>query len=144
MGKNELNQEAEKKIESNMEKLPKTTFEQIDIDKETELVYSFMKDKTGRWSIPFDKKYPELRVIQKENTNKEECMLKYKAFLESIHTRDEEQMISVQERIQKEWEKTGPAFLEALSLHFETDWPADRQEIRGYVSVLPVFPRFFR
>ena len=139
-----LIKETKKGIEFDLEKekLPQTKFEQIDIDKETELVYSFMLDKTGRWSLVFDKKYPELRVIQKESKDKEECLGRYKKFLESIHARDEEQMISAQEQIQKEWEKTGPAFLEALSVHFETDWPADKPEIRGYVSVLPAYPRF--
>jgi hypothetical protein len=142
MGKNKPNQETEKKIESNLEKLPKTTFEQIDIDKETELVYSFMLDKTGRWSIPFDKKYPELRMIQKESKDKEECMAKYKEFIKNIHSRDGKQMEFAQEQIKIEWEKINSAFLGTLSEHFETDWPADRQEIRGYVSVLPAYPRF--
>jgi hypothetical protein len=32
-------------IESNLEKLPKSRFEIIDIDKETEFFYSFMKKK---------------------------------------------------------------------------------------------------
>ena len=48
-----------------MEKVPNTKFELIDIDMEADLVYSFMLDKSGRWSQVFDKVYPELRVVQK-------------------------------------------------------------------------------
>ena len=138
----EHGQEDENRPESNLEKLPETIFEQIDLDKETDLVYSFMNDKSGRWSIPFDKKYPELRVIQKESKDKEECLNRYKKFLEGVHVRDKEQMISAQEQIKEKWEKTGPAFLEALSQHFGTDWPDDKRKIMGYISTLPAYPRF--
>ena len=123
-----------------MKFLPKTRFEQVDINKETDITFSFME--RGRFSSVFDKVYPELRAIQKESKDKNECRTDYKKFLEGIHARDEKQLISAKKQIQDEWEKIGSDFLIALSEHFETDWPADKKEIVGYVSVLPVFPRF--
>jgi hypothetical protein len=132
-----------KETDPNFERLPKTTFKQIDIDRETELAYSFMKnDKYSRWSHVFDKKYPELRILQKESKDTEECWQKYREFLEGVHVREGKAMVSAQEKIQQEWEKISPTFLDTLSKHFETDWPADKPEIVGYISALPVFPRF--
>ncbi len=128
--------------ESDLERLPKTRFEQIDIDRETELFYTFMK--SGRWAAAFDKVYPGLRDIQKGSKDREECMLRYREFVEGIHARDREQMLAALEQIHVEWEKIGPAFLDELSKHFETEWPEDRDEVVGYVSVLPVYPRFLR
>ena len=129
-----------KETDPNFEKLPKTIFKQVDIDRETELVCRFMEK--DRWASVFDKKYPELRKIQKENKDAEECRKKYKEFLEGIHTRDGEVMLSAQEQMQGEWQKIGTAFLLMLSKHFETDWPHDTGEIVGSISVLPVHPRF--
>jgi hypothetical protein len=129
-----------KEADSDFEKLPKTTFEQVDIDRETDLIFRFMEK--DRWASVFDKKYPELRKIQKESKDKEECRKKYKEFLEGIHVRDEKVMLSAQEQMQSEWGKIGPAFLAELSQHFETDWPENRREMVGSISVLPVHPRF--
>ncbi|MBU6426634.1 hypothetical protein KGQ27_00095 [Patescibacteria group bacterium] len=141
MEKQIYDQETMNEVESN-EKLPKTKFEQIDIGKETELFYDFMK--SSRWSAVFDRVYPELREIQKESKDKDECLKRYGKFVEGIHARDKGAMLSAQEYVQTEWEKIGQAFLEVLSEHFETDWPEDRHEIIGYVSALPAYPRFLK
>lgn len=127
-------------IESDLEKLPKSRFEIIDIDKETELFYSFMK--RGRFSSVFDKAYPELREIQKECKDKDECMERFKEFLESLFEATKEKMLVAKQEIESEWEKIGPEFLEALSEYFETEWPKDKPEIVGYITNMPVFPRF--
>ena len=126
--------------ESNLEKLPKSRFEIIDIDRETELFYSFMK--RDRFSAIFDKAYPELRAIQKECKDKVECMKRYKEFLENLYATTQERMSVAKEQIESEWEKIGLEFLEALSEHFETEWLKDKTEIVGYISNMPVFPRF--
>jgi len=127
-------------MESDLEKLPKGLFELIDIDRETELFYSFMK--RGRFSSLFDKVYPELRKIQKDCKSKEEFIDKLKEFLIKLSADRQEEMLKAKEVIELEWEKIGTEFLQALSEHFETEWPKDKPEIVGYVSNLPVFPRF--
>jgi len=142
MEKSESGQKINTETERNMEKLPKTKFEQIDIAKEIELVNMFMT--SSRWAIAFDKVYPELRKIQKENENEGDRLKKYREFMESIHTRDHEQMLSAQEQLQVEWEKIEQPYLQALSKHLETNWPIEKEEIVGYISALPAYPRFLR
>ncbi|MDE2188740.1 MAG: hypothetical protein KGJ35_03380, partial [Patescibacteria group bacterium] len=140
MEKKDNTYEPGQETESNLEKLPKTKFEQIDVDTETELVYSFMND--NGWKHVFDSKYPELRVIQNAGKNKDECMTGYRKFIEEIHAKDREKMIHAQEQMGQEWGKIESVFFEVLSEHFETGWPEDKKEIVGYISMLPVFPRF--
>jgi hypothetical protein len=62
--------------------------------------------------------------------------------LEDLSTKTKDKMLTSKEEIESEWDKIGAAFLEELSKHFETEWPEDKPEIVGYVSNLPVFPRF--
>jgi len=126
--------------ESGSKKFPKSKFELIDIDKETELFYSFAK--RGRWSFLFDKFFPELVAIQKECKNKEECMEKFKIFLTDLSAKTRWKMLVFKEEFESEWNKIGPKFLEFLSEHFETEWPEDKLEIVGYISNMPVYPRF--
>jgi hypothetical protein len=127
-------------IESDLEKLPRSRFELIDIDKETELFFSFME--RGRFSSVFDKAYPELRAIQTECKDKDECMKRFKEFLENLHEAKKEEMAVAVGEIETEWGKISAEFLEALSEHFETKWPGDKPEIVGLVTNMPVFPRF--
>jgi len=135
-----LDEPNQNNIEDNLEKLPRSRFEIIDIDREAELFYSFMK--RGRWSHVFDKVYPELRIIQKECKDKDECIEKYKEFLQNLRGTNKEKISTAKEEIELEWNKVSVDFLEALSEHFETEWPKDKPEIVGYVTSMPVFPRF--
>ncbi len=132
--------ENQNNMESYLEKLPESKFELIDIDRETELFYSFIK--RGRFSFLFDKYFPELVAIQKECKNKNECMEKFKEFLENLATETKEKMLVAKQEIESGWEKIGPEFLEVLSEHFETSWPENKPEIVGFVSNMPVYPRF--
>lgn len=122
------------------EKLPTSRFELIDLERETELFYSFMK--RGRFSSVFDKVYPELRIIQNSCENKDECMKRFREFLENLQSKRKEKMLTAKKEIGAEWDKIGEAFLKELSDHFETEWPKDKSDIVGYVSNLPIFPRF--
>ena len=125
----------------NVEKLPNTRFEQANLDKETHHLSRFMKD--DRWSKVFDKTFPGLRHVKENTIDAEGLLIKYHEFLKDIRKQDEERIVAAQEQIQLEWNKIGPSFLEELSLHFETDWDPER-EIVGYISVLPVYPRFLK
>lgn len=122
------------------EKLPTCRFELIDLKMETDLFYSFMK--RGIFSSVFDKAYPELRVILNECKNKDECIKKYRNFLENLQITKKEEMLIAKEQIESEWDKIGSHFLKVLSNHFETEWPENKMDIVGYISNLPVFPRF--
>lgn len=142
MEKQASDQNTKTEIESSLERLPKTKFEQIDIGRETELFYRFMEN--SRWTAVFDRVYPELREIKKVSKDKDECLKRYREFVEGIHARDKALMASAQEQVQAEWEKIGRAFLEELSKHLETDWPEGRDKIIGYISALPAYPRFLK
>lgn len=125
---------------SGNKKLPTSRFELINLERETELFYSFMK--RDRFSSAFDKAYPELRVIQNTCENKDECKRKFREFLENLQAVRKEKMLIAKEQIESEWDKINATFLKALSDHFETEWPKDKPDIVGYISNLPVFPRF--
>lgn len=125
---------------SGLEKLPESKFELIDIDKETELFYSFTD--RSRFSFVFDKFFPELVAIRKECKDKDECMKKFKEFLGNLSDKTKEKMSVFKEELESEWDKVGSEFLEALAENFETEWPEDKKEIVGYITNLPVYPRF--
>lgn len=126
--------------DSNLEKLPQSKFELIDIDKETELFYSFTD--RSRFSFVFDKYFPELVRLRNECKDKDECMKKFKEFLIDLSDKTKERMMTFKEDLEFEWDKVGSGFLEALAENFETEWPEDKPEIIGYVTNLPIFPRF--
>lgn len=120
--------------------MPITRFEFVDIDKETEMLTHFMDG--SRWLSTFIKAYPELEFISKKITNKEDGLKIYKKFLEKIHEEKKSEIFAAKDTLQFEWDKVGSEFLKILSDHFETEWPEDKPEIVGQISVLPVFPRF--
>lgn len=140
MEKLRSSEEPQNNIESNLEKFPKSRFELIDIYKETELFYSFMI--RGRFSDMFDKRYPELRAILEGCKDKDECIKRFKEFLENLSETKQQEMSIATEEIELEWDKISIEYLETLSEHFETEWPKDKPQIVGYITNMPVFPRF--
>jgi len=121
-------------------KLPQVKFELIDIDKEIELFYSFAGRST--FSFLFEKHFPELLAIRKEYKDEVEGKKKFKEFLEILFSRTEEEMAIFRDGLESGWDKISPEFLKTLSDHFETKWPEDKPKIIGYITNLPVFPRF--
>jgi hypothetical protein len=133
-------QEKNHEIESDAEKILRTRFEQIAIDREADLFYSFLN--RDRFVEVFDRVYPELRTLQNQSKDKAECVDKLRVYLEALHAEKHEHMVSAREYIQQEWDKINQPFLDMLAEHFQTDWPTDIHDIVGYVTALPVFPRF--
>lgn len=120
--------------------VPKVRFEIGDPIKEAELLLSFAGEK--RWAAVFEKVYPELKPIQNQNGSKEEILKKYQEFSENIHKTKNPEILDFKEKLQNEWDKIGSDFLRLLAKSLETSWPEDKPEIVGYISILPVFPRF--
>jgi hypothetical protein len=125
---------------NNTKNFPKNHFEIIDLDRETKLFYSFIG--SGMFSSTFNRTYPELVAIREKYKDESECLKKYREFLENLHTVKKKDMLAGKEEIESEWNKNSTAFLQALSEHFETEWPKDKPEIIGYITNLPIFPRF--
>lgn len=73
---------SENNMEFNLEKLPKSRFELIDLDMETDLFCSFLE--RGRFSSIFDKAYPELRAMQKKCKDGDELKIKCREFLKLL------------------------------------------------------------
>jgi len=89
--------------ESILEKLPESKFELIDIDRETELFYSFTN--RSRFSFVFDKYFPELVATRKECKDKDECMKKFKEFLEDLSDKTRDRMLAFKEELETGWDK---------------------------------------
>jgi hypothetical protein len=86
--------------------------------------------------------FPELREMQKECKDEDERLKKFKEFLENLHETKKEEMLAAKEKVESEWSKIEVSFLQALSEHFETEWPEDKKIITGFISANPMCPRF--
>ncbi len=124
----------------NIEKIPDSRFELIGTDKEAKLFYSFYT--RSQFVTLFNTIYPELKDILKDCKDREDGISKCKEFVETLHAVRKSEMIIAKENLEVEWKKVSEEFLKALSDHFETSWPEDKAKIVGFVSNLPVFPRF--
>ena len=123
--------------------IPKVSFVPALVDKEADLFCSFLSDgKGGRWSHVFRKIYPELETVFNESKDKDEFKAKIREFTEKTTEKNKPALLKAQNLISKDWETISNEFLTTLSEHFETDWPLGKETIIGYVSILPVFPRF--
>lgn len=122
-----------------IEKIPKTIFELVDVNREAEVLAHFMQG--DRWVSVFEKRYPELRGIQESCQGQDGCVDKYRDFLIKIHDQEGPKLVEALQQIRIEWEKISAIFLGTLATHFGTKWLVDKNII-GYVSVLPVHPRF--
>jgi hypothetical protein len=59
-----------------------------------------------------------------------------------VVAKDKVIILKAKDAIQDDWGVIGDEFLEILSKHFETEWPRDKRMITGYISIMPIFPRF--
>jgi hypothetical protein len=62
-------------------------------------------------------------------------------YVKKLRSTHEAGMESFSQELEDEWNKVSEKFLETLSAHFETEWLAEAT-ITGYVSTLPIHPRF--
>jgi len=121
--------------------LPTLDFQIMDIDQEANLLYGFSKYK--RWIYVFEKKYPDLFLQLKENSdNKKVCIQICKNYVEKLRIVDRDEIKEIEIKLRFEWRKIETNYLQELSNLFETDWPEDKPKIICYISTLPVYPRF--
>lgn len=126
---------------NNQRFIPEVKFELASIDLEADLLYRFSRPER-RFGAVINRVYPELEDIIKKAQNKDEAILKCREFAEKIIERDQAIIIKTKEDIQADWSAISNDFLETLSKHFETEWPEDKNTIIGYISIMPIFPRF--
>ena len=121
--------------------IPKVEFDIAPINEQAELFYSFYIKK-DRFRGYFDTLYPELKNVIQDSKSKSENLARCKIFTEQTIEAKKQNIQESLKSIQEEWDVINDSFLHTLSKHFETDWPEDKKVIKGYVSILPIFPRF--
>ncbi len=122
--------------------IPNVEFVLSSLESETNRFCDFLERKNNRWSYVFYKVYPELENLVKESKGQKEFESKISEFVGKTIKNNESDISKARELIQKDWDSIGKQFLTTLSEHFETKWPEDKGTIIGYVSILPVFPRY--
>jgi hypothetical protein len=125
----------------NQKYIPEVRFELAPIELEAEYLHFFSRTER-RFSAVMNKIYPELEGIIEETKNKDEAILKCQEFAEKVVENNKEDIFKAKDMIQNDWSTVSDEFLETLAEHFQTEWPRDKSTITGYISILPVFPRF--
>lgn len=130
--------EADHSLESVEVGVPQVDFELADMEREAELFDGFIKG--NNWPHVFAKHQELLDSLEgvEDAEERKSICLKYVEKLRSAHI---EEMQTFSQELKDEWDKVSEVFLKALSAHFETEWPTEAK-ITGYVSTLPISPRF--
>lgn len=121
--------------------IPEVKFEIAPVESEAEYLYFFSRTER-RFAAVMDRVYPELEGIIGKTNDKDEAILKCREFAEKVVDSNVTAIIEAKDRIQDDWKLVSDEFLETLAQHFETEWPEDRNVITGYISIVPIFPRF--
>ena len=121
--------------------IPEVKFELAPVELEAEYLYFFSRTER-RFGAVMNRIYPELDGIIEKTKNKDEAILKCRGFAEKVTEINMAAILKAKDIIQNDWSTISNEFLETLALHFETEWPIDKSTITGYISILPVFPRF--
>jgi len=121
--------------------IPKVKFELAPVEMEAEWLYFFSRTER-RFDAIMHRVYPELGDALSKSHSKDEDMLICQEFAEQVMEKNRAIILTAKNTILDDWNMIGNEFLRALSTHFETEWPTDRISITGYVSIVPIFPRF--
>jgi hypothetical protein len=130
--------EANHPLESVEVNVPQVEFELANVEREADLFDDFIK--RNNWPHIFAK-HQELVDLLNGVEDKEKRKAICLEYVRKLRSEHEAEMKTFSEEIKNEWDKINEKFLEILSVHFETDWPAE-EKITGYVSTLPIHPRF--
>ena len=122
--------------------IPTVTFDIAPLDMEGDMFYRFATKSNASWKGVMQRVYPELLSMIAEAKDEADGRGRCRDFVAQQHAVHGEVIEIARAAVQSEWDMVGPQFLQALAEHFETDWPTDRPMIVGYMSTLPVYPRF--
>lgn len=128
--------------------IPKLTFEVIDNpDGMIRIINNFLlnKNRSGfDWSKTYSKKYPRLGKLIKKAKNQEEIKQISTNFFKDLYNNNTEKLERVSKKFQKEWNKKGEKILSILSEVIEIKWPEDCKEMKSWISLNPICPRFIK
>jgi len=122
--------------------IPEVKFELAPIELEAETLCTFSLKERRLFGAMINKVYPELEDIVRKTNSEDEAILKCREFSENIIEKNMTAIFEAKDSFQNDWNLINKEFLETLSKHFETEWPRDKSVITGYISMVPVFPRF--
>lgn len=123
--------------------MPKVKFKLPTIKREAEILTSFCKPRKTGWdkSGTVYRNHPELGEILEDKKSDEYYKYVHK-YSNGFIKKNKKKLDKLVIKYQKEWDKINDKYLETLSEHFETNYPADRKIITAYISIVPIFPRF--
>lgn len=126
-----------------MTHIPKVKFEFPTVEQEARLLFDFSRPKV-MFIKTMESVYPELIQELRGATEKSEEMSICRRFAEEKIIEQKEALLRAKKEIEEEWTKIEHDYLKILSEHLETDWPADKTFITGYISILPICPRYLK
>lgn len=123
--------------------LPKVIFTLPSIAQEARTLKSFCAPRaTGwDWSHVVYNRHPELKEKLADLTDQKKiytACYAYAKWYRKEHAKDFKKALA---QHRQKWEPIEKEFLQTLCEHFETKYPAKRKLIRGYVSMVPIYPR---
>jgi hypothetical protein len=125
--------------------IPKLTFEVIDNPKGMiDIINGFLihSGKGFDWSDVYLEMYPELGKQISETQNKREIEKISEDFFKKLYHEKLKEMKKTAKEFQADWNKDGKKLLDALSKVVEKEWPENCREMKAWVSLNPICPRF--
>ncbi len=118
--------------------LPKVKFELSSPKLDADLLYNFSQ---SNWNKYVFKTYPELKVLLEGKSKKAGLKICNDFVCDEI-IRKKKEITKAKKEITEDWNLVSKEFFEEISSHFETEWPKDKKVIKGYISIVPICPRF--
>ena len=125
--------------------IPKLKFEVIDNPKGMiNLINSFLlhSGEGFNWSSVYSKEYPEFGELINKTQNSEEIKKISEDFFIKLYNTKLPELKKVAKDFQKEWDKDGEKLLTALSKVVGKEWPEDCENMKAWISLNPICPRF--
>ena len=124
--------------------LPTVTFQLPTISREAGVLTTFLHPGPDGWKKNeyIYARHPELELLLRETTNPEQTFKICFKYVKEFRSRHASEFVAALKKNQALWRPVEKKYLETLSTHFETDFPARRKVMRAYVSLIPIYPRW--
>lgn len=113
-------------------KMVKVVFKIASVNYDYNLLLQFLHSSR---KIKILEQHPSLGNIPKN---------KIKDYVLNYHINNREKINMAKEKIKEEWNKINDKFMLTLSEVLEIEWPKHYKEIKCFVSIVPVCPRFLK
>jgi len=125
--------------------IPKLVFEAVDNpDGMISIINQFLlhSGKGFNWSGVYAKEYPSFGRLISKVRDSEEVRKISGDFFRELYDSNLNRLKIIAKNFQKEWDKDGGKLLAALAEVTEKKWPKDCKEMKAWVSLNPICPRF--